>query len=211
MLDEAEGRHRQFRQLRGAGQAAIQKEFDVAVREGKLIRNFEPLMIPGLLQTSEYARYRVLAAIRNHDFPAADADASLGARMQRQQVLYETGRTFEFVIGEEALYRRLAPLPAMLGQIDRLLALDLPQVTFGIVPLDADLSEGLELVEAFLMVDNLVYLESYSALRDPKPRESSEYEGAADALRAEAVIGDEARHLLTRAGDHLRGLQRGAE
>jgi transcriptional regulator with XRE-family HTH domain len=206
LLNEAEGRERQIKHLAAGGQAAIQKEYDLAVREGKDIRNFEPLMIPGLLQTREYARYRVLAAIRNHAFPEDQADESLKARMDRQDVLWEPDRHFEFVIGEEALYRRLAPLPVLIAQIDRLLVLDLPHVTLGIIPLDADLSEGLELMEEFLLIDGVVYLETYAELRDPAPVESAEYEAVANALRAQAVTGDEARRLLIRAGDHLRGL-----
>lgn len=206
LLNEAEAASRQIKDLADEGQAEIQKKYDQAVREGKEIRNFEPSMIPGLLQTQEYARYRSLAAVRNHAFSADEADEGLKAKMKRRDVLWEPDRTFEFIVAEEALYRRLAPLPVMIGQIDRLLVLDLPHVTFGVIPLDEDLSDGLELMEGFLWVDGLVYLETYAELRDATPVESSEYEAIADALRAQAVTGNDARRLLIRAADHLRDL-----
>ena len=41
-------------------------EFDALVRGAKRIRNFEVLLIPGLLQTPDYARYRALEAVRLH-------------------------------------------------------------------------------------------------------------------------------------------------
>ncbi len=82
----------------------------------RLIRNFQPTVIPGLLQTAEYTR-SVLALGKTTDRAAA-----LAARLERQQVLHEPGRRFEFVISEQVL--RWAPGPlAQAGQIDRLLSL----------------------------------------------------------------------------------------
>ena len=45
---------------------------------------------------------------------------AVAARMQRQQVLYDTNRTFEFVTTEAALRIGAAPASVMIGQLDRL-------------------------------------------------------------------------------------------
>ena len=57
----------------------------------------------------------------------------------RQGVLYDQSKVFEFVIMEAAL--RLLPCPpqVMLGQLDRLMSMDLPNVTLGIIPFGPEL------------------------------------------------------------------------
>ncbi|MCA1672296.1 MAG: DUF5753 domain-containing protein, partial [Actinobacteria bacterium] len=50
-------------------------------------------------------------------------DDAVAARMQRQQVLYRTGKRFHFLIAESALRTRLCPPEVMIGQLDRLVAL----------------------------------------------------------------------------------------
>lgn len=66
------------------------------------VRNFQPTLVPGLLQTAAYAR-AVLEMGRTDVAPA------LAARMERQQVLYGSGRRFEFLMTEQAL--RWSPAP----------------------------------------------------------------------------------------------------
>lgn len=98
------------------GRDHLQDEARERTAAARLIRNFQPTVIPGLLQTAEYTR-SVLALGKTTDRAAA-----LAARLERQQVLHEPGRRFEFVISEQVL--RWAPGPqALAGQIDRLLSL----------------------------------------------------------------------------------------
>lgn len=97
-------------------------------RTARLIRNFQPTIVPGLLQTAEYAR-SVFSLGRTIDVPAAVAK-----RLDRQQLLHEPGRTFEFVITESAL--RWAPGPrALAGQGDHITSLaTLETVAVAVVP-----------------------------------------------------------------------------
>src|SRR4051812_5778766 len=48
-----------------------------------IIRNFEPTLVPGLLQTEEYAR-EVLAAVE----PAERVDSLVDLRIERQEIIF---------------------------------------------------------------------------------------------------------------------------
>lgn len=203
MLSEAETLHRQYRHLRRRGHAAIQQEFDRAVRQGKRIRNFEVSFIPGLLQTAAYARCRVLEAVRVYGFDPDGVEAAVAERMRRQEVLYETGRQFEFIMTEAALRLLVCPPGVMLGQLDRLASISgLPSITLGIIPLDTELSVAP--VNGFLTVDDVTYIETHGGLDDLRGQESADYDGIADGLLAESVTGDEAQRLLAAAATRLR-------
>ena len=73
--------------------------------------------------------------------PESQVEAAVAARMRRQEVLYEAGREFEFILMEVALLVRNCPAEVMLGQLDRLMGITgLRNVTLAIVPLDAMLT-----------------------------------------------------------------------
>lgn len=96
------------------------------------IRVFQPTVVPGLLQTPEYARL-LFGLGRTRDVAAAVA-----ARVERQQVLYEPGRRFEFLITEAALRWPLGGENVHTAQLDRVLSLaKLPAVSVTVLPADA--------------------------------------------------------------------------
>lgn len=103
--------------------------------DASLVRNCQLNIVPGLLQTAEYAR----VVIPQMD-PARSIShaASVAARIERQQVLYEEGRRFEFLIGEQAL--RWSPGPGvMAGQLDRLASVaTLRSVELRVLPIDRE-------------------------------------------------------------------------
>ncbi|MFI0966660.1 helix-turn-helix domain-containing protein [Streptomyces sp. NPDC021080] len=100
---------------------------------------YEPLIIPGLLQTAGYAR-EVVAA--NATTRTAEEVAALAeVRMARQAVLTQPERPLKFwaVIHEAVLHQRFAVRPnTMRDQLRRLLDVaELPNVTLQIMPLAA--------------------------------------------------------------------------
>jgi transcriptional regulator with XRE-family HTH domain len=203
LLSDAQAVHRQWRhQLRG-GHAALQAEFDALVRGAKVIRNFEVTFIPGLLQTPDYARYRILEAVRVQGTAAERVEETVRARMERQAVLYDTGRVFEFCITEAAFRLLPCPRPVMLAQLDRLMtASTLSNVTLGIIPFGVELAVAP--VVGFLTVDETTIVETFTA-GDPLPlRESAKYGPIFEDLMAEAVTGEEARRLIAAAAEALR-------
>lgn len=109
-----------------------------------IIRNFQPMLIPGLLQTEEYAT----AMIRNlmPQAPAEDVKLRVEIRMKRQQLLQQRETPLMFFIMDEAAVRRLVGgQQAMRRQIRRLLdESDKPTVTIEIVPFSAGAHPGMQ-------------------------------------------------------------------
>jgi transcriptional regulator with XRE-family HTH domain len=128
-----------------AGLADRQRDVRQLEASTKEHRNFTPAVVPGLLQTSEYAR-ALMTALHAQlsddgiaDSPTAAAEA-VAARMQRSQILQQPERQFRFVLTESVLRNRVAGPAAMLGQIERLREVaGQANVTVRIIPADADL------------------------------------------------------------------------
>jgi transcriptional regulator with XRE-family HTH domain len=126
-----------WRQRHRGGLTAIQENFRELELRTRQFRVFEPGVVIGLLQTSEYARH-IFAKVRRMYGGADEVDAAIRVRMQRQEVLYDPQRTFRLLMPEAVLRYRLAPPEVMRGQLDRLLAVTtLPNVEFGILPFEA--------------------------------------------------------------------------
>lgn len=105
---------------------------DEAVRSARLIRSFQCVVLPAMLQSAEYARHVFESA--PNSTPEAVGRA-VAARVERQSLLYEPGRESVFVL-TEAVLRTWPGNPAlMLAQFDRLLAVDsLSTVRLGVIP-----------------------------------------------------------------------------
>lgn len=132
-------RHDDWKQRHRSGLAALQEDIRDLEARTKLFRVFEPGIIVGLLQTSEYARH-VFRKVKRLYSAADQIDAAVRVRMQRQEILYDRTRTFRFVVTEAALRTALAPPEVMRGQLDRLLAVStLPNVEFGVIPFVSEL------------------------------------------------------------------------
>jgi transcriptional regulator with XRE-family HTH domain len=98
----------------------------------RLVRVCQMTMVPGLLQTAEYARQLMPQADPTGRF---DHAAAVAARMDRQKILYEEGRRFEFLIAEHAL--NWSPGPGVMpAQLDRLASMaTLASVELAILPI----------------------------------------------------------------------------
>jgi transcriptional regulator with XRE-family HTH domain len=139
------------------------RQLEVSSRE---IRTFQPAVVVGLLQTSEYARalltgYRTEQDDDDTTSPLAVSEA-VAARIQRSQVLYEPGRKFSFLMIEAALGNRVCGPADMLAQIGRLREVSaLPNVDVRIIPQDADLplppAHGFE-----IMGDRVVFVDLFN-------------------------------------------------
>lgn len=169
-------------------------------RDARLVRNFQPTIVPGLLQTAEYAR-SVFALGRTVDVPAAVAK-----RLDRQRLLHEPGRMFEFVVTESAL--RYAPgSRALAGQTQHVASLaTLETVAVVVVP-----AESLPLIpwHAFVLIypadgAPFVKLELFHGPQQiTDPGAVATYVEAWERLWAAGVHGDEARELLARSGGQM--------
>jgi transcriptional regulator with XRE-family HTH domain len=186
-----------------AGLAARQRE--VAEVEARTVRlwNFQPAVVPGLLQTAGYAR-RVLALADVSG--QRDVAAAVTARLERQAVLYDEGRQFEFVLTEAALRWRPGPPGLLLAQLDRLLSMaTLPNVRLGVVPWDREAAaapaNGFTVFdtgeEAVVLVETLS-TESFLT----GERHLEVYRQAFDRFREAAFFGEDAATAITTIKQH---------
>lgn len=105
--------------------------------EASAVVNFEALMVPGLLQTADYAR----ALIRGGqaEITEEEIERRVEIRMARQEVLNrEDPLRFSAVLDEAALRRRVGSEESMRGQLRHLLEIaKLPKVTLQVIPFNA--------------------------------------------------------------------------
>ncbi|TQN30331.1 helix-turn-helix protein [Haloactinospora alba] len=107
------------------------------------IREYHNFLVPGLMQTADYAR-ATFAAMRPF-VDAATIDQLVDSRLQRQRVLEDTDRPLMWVVLDETVIRRnIGGVVTMKGQIGHLLRLiDEHVLRLQIVPSDLSMPPGL--------------------------------------------------------------------
>ncbi|MGH3477510.1 MAG: helix-turn-helix domain-containing protein [Pseudonocardiaceae bacterium] len=193
----------EWRRMLGTGTRRRQQISRTLEAQTRLIRWYEPILIPGLLHTAEYAEAVMRRVIDFYQIPD-DLDAGVAARMERQHILYNGDHRFHFIIAQQALHTTVGDAGVMIGQLDRLLtAMSLPRVILGIIPANAGYRVP---TNQFIMFDNrLVHVETISAeLTISQPREIALYNKTFAELSRQAVTGQAARTLIATAHDDLR-------
>lgn len=162
----------------------------------------ETSVIPGLLQTAEYAR-RVFTMF-DPPYDGLDIPAVVASRLDRQVALFDPARRFEFLISEAALRWRVGPAPVMLSQLDRISSVStLKNVSVGLIPHAAPalthVPHGFVIFEATDGgADALVMVETTHAnLTINDPLHVALYRRQWSLLERTAVFGGAARDLLT--------------
>ena len=109
--------------------------------EATTLLSFQPTVLPGLLQTEDYAR-AVLHAGRYH---LTNVEGMVASRMERQKILYEPEDPpiFVAVIAESVLLQQAGDDVVMRGQMIRLIEmLGQDNVFVQVVPLDSPVGSG---------------------------------------------------------------------
>lgn len=134
--------------------------------EGKAtsLAHFQPLVVPGILQTSDYAR-AVIRDTADHDLSESEVDIKVAARLGRQGILSRTlPPQLDVLLHEPALRLPVGGPGVLAGQLRHLLELTRrARVTIQVVPLSAGPHPGLE--GPFVLMDfpadpPLVHLEN---------------------------------------------------
>ncbi|KDN19033.1 XRE family transcriptional regulator [Amycolatopsis rifamycinica] len=133
-------------------------------RSASLITNWSPLIIPGLLQTPDYARAQLTAS----DIKPEHADARLVARLKRQRILsgYDPVR-LRVIISELAIREVVGDAAIMSDQVDHLLTSAVrANISVRIVPAGVGYHPGK--IGMFTLYDfpsdpTIVYLEHHHA------------------------------------------------
>lgn len=177
-----------------------------------LLSYYLPASVPGLLQTTAYAR-RLLSS--GPDGVPADLAERVMGRIERQRVLYDESKRFRFVIPEAVLRWPYGPPddPAVrdehLEQLDRVAwASRRPNIELGILPLapvPVWRLNGFVIYDEVTGGDPLVHIEWLTRPYDEDEPAAVEMCRRAFAnLLAASVTGDEARRLISAAVDDLR-------
>jgi len=166
--------------------------FGQAGRESKLMRIFQPNIIPGILQTAEYAEAVLRRYIDFYRVPD-DLDQGVSKRLERQQLLYKGDHRFPYPDCRAGVVDHGRSDAVMAGAVGQLLAvIAYPRALLGTVPAQDELPMQ---VTNFVMFDTrLVLVEAITAeLTVTQPREI-------------AIYGD--RHRVRVAGRRERQVRR---
>jgi transcriptional regulator with XRE-family HTH domain len=193
----------EWRRMLGTGTKRRQEASIRLEAETHLFRWYEPVLVPGILHTAEYATAVMGRVVAFYGIPD-DLQAGVAARMERQQILYRGDHRFHFILAEQALRTTVGSPDVMTGQLDRLLTVvSLPRVSLGIVTARGDYRVP---TNQFIMFDDrLVHVETISAeLTISQPREISLYAKAFQELSRLAVYGQSAKALIRAALDDVQ-------
>jgi transcriptional regulator with XRE-family HTH domain len=182
------------------GRAAHQREIARLRDEAREVLIFQTAVVPGLLQTAGYARAVLQLA---NVFQLGDTAKAAATRIDRQSVLYEEERRFEFLITEAALRFHPGDAATLAAQYNKILTVcTLPSVTLAILPTGTPSS----IVQAHSFViykfrdgTAAVTVETYTReLTFTDPQEIQIYERIYESLRADAIVDDDARQFIAR-------------
>ncbi|MFC6016819.1 Scr1 family TA system antitoxin-like transcriptional regulator [Plantactinospora solaniradicis] len=118
------------------------REWVLIEREATMLRSYEPLVVPGLLQTEEYARMLHEGA---SPLIGEQMEQQVVARMERQAVLSrESPPVFVAVLDEHILHRPVGGPEVMAAQLRHLVEVGRrPRVHLQVVPTNAGAYPGL--------------------------------------------------------------------
>ncbi|GAA4893580.1 helix-turn-helix transcriptional regulator [Streptomonospora salina] len=185
--------------------------------EAGTLRFFEAEIVPGLLQTPDYAR----ALMRAHPSPVSEDEIERRTelRMRRQKtVLDDRPPQIRALLDESILYRPIGGRAVMADQMRRLLDIhDEPHVTVQILPFTAGAHSGLngsfdilEFPESDIHAPQLVHVENMtSSLYIEKTAEVAFYTAAFEHLRSAALPPEQTREVIREAERRLRSEEEG--
>ncbi|MFC7385029.1 helix-turn-helix domain-containing protein [Sphaerisporangium rhizosphaerae] len=173
-------------------------------REAETLRMWEPLMVPGLLQTEDYAR-AILS--REPGTTAEQTEEQVAARLDRQSILRRPMPPMLWVVLDEGvLHRPIAAHETMRGQFEHLLGVaQTSRISLQVLPYRAHSVVGL--LGGFVIADMqrgtspVAYIDSQSR-EDRVSDRSEEVEALAfryDVIRADALSRQDSLSMIKEA------------
>ena len=171
--------------------------------EATTIRSYEVQLIPGLLQTSEYARAVLRAHYRSEQSPE-QIEQRVKFRMARQQLVIEQNNTPIWAVLDEAVLRRqMGPPETMQSQYRRLLEFSEEyNITIQVLPFDAGVYSGVPVGFWIMQLaqpdpDVVVIEHRGGVLYLERPEEVVAYTHVFDRIRATAKGPEESISFIT--------------
>ncbi|MDT3398083.1 helix-turn-helix transcriptional regulator [Streptomyces sp. B1866] len=173
--------------------------------EAETVRNYELALVPGLLQTPDYAR--AITRALQPDRPSEKVNALVDVRLQRQnQALSREDPLSLWAIVDEAALRREVGSPAVMTRQVRALAeaSERTNITLQVLPFGA--GAHVALLGSFVIYGfpirsdlDVVYVEGQAgSVYLEREQDRTTYGHAFDLLRADALGVDQTRDFLTR-------------
>jgi transcriptional regulator with XRE-family HTH domain len=205
--DEGGGRHNWWHAYRGVLPPTY-RDFISLESQASAMRTLETSVVPGLLQTPEYARAVTRAAVSGLADEADDADERLDAlvavRLARQEVLHaDPPLELSAVLDEAVLRREIGGPEVMARQLRRLVeAARLPQVRLQVLPFSA--GEHIGITGPFVIfsfsstsdLDVVVLDHLTSSLYLERKEDLQAYTEAFNALRIHALSPEESMDCI---------------
>ena len=185
-------------------------EFAYAEAEATSIWNWEPQVVPGLLQTESYAREVIRGWFRMFSLPPAELEARVAARMRRQRLLTRDQPqppSFSAVTDESVIRRRFGDNAVMRQQLERLAEFPgLPNVEVRVLPLEGYHPIGagtfiyMQFPEQYDMpFHDIVTVEQLDReVLIEEVTQTNNYRVTFESLRANALEPEESRDLVLR-------------
>src|SRR5690606_18027389 len=158
-------------------------------RTATKITDWSPLLMPGLLQTSDYAR----VILANGNLPAQEVEPRVMMRMARRDVITRSRPVaFTGLIGEAALYNPIGGPEVMADQLRHVLKMaDSETITVQVVPTDSGWHPGLS--GPFILFDfadspSIVHIEHHrSSAFLYEEKDVEDYQTATENIRGVAM------------------------
>jgi hypothetical protein len=173
------------------------------------IRNFEPVVVPGLLETEEYARQMSRGGPRELD--REDIERRVQVRIERQRILTREDRPHLWAVIDEAVIRRVVGGPdVMAEQLRHLIeCAEQGKTTLQVVPFSAGAHAGT--TGPFIILDfpeptdpSVVYVETLAGdLYLEERADVDRYTLAFDRLLAAVLHPDDSVRLVQQAADAM--------
>ena len=199
----------------------IPEWFDVYIgleQAAASFRWYEAQLVPGILQTGDYAR--TVVRTDHPEDAEVDVDRRVQLRLKRQALLTRRHKTptWEIILDEGIVHRPIGGSEVMCEQLQRLREVaDLPNVTLGIVPFDAGVHTGVT-SGPFVLLDfpintgrrqpkepTTVYVEGFTgALYSDEQAHIEKYQIAFDGMRRVVLPEVKAKALLERAMKEMK-------
>ena len=203
------GSERNWHEISSTPDSKLLRDLTRFENEATAIYNFEPLYLPGLVQTAEYTRTLIRKATPTRS--EHEIEGLVAVRMNRQRVLDRADSPHLSLIIEEMVLRRtMGDSSMMAGQLQHLLAASARRhISVQVLPFDAE--------TAIAMLGSLIILECpdqptlcYEDSRSTSAfLEDEELIGRArlawTKLSAAAHSEDDSRQLITELVSQLRG------
>ncbi|MEV7983457.1 helix-turn-helix transcriptional regulator [Streptomyces sp. NPDC086519] len=204
--EDTAGRHHWWHAYRGVLPPAY-RDFISLESQASAMRTLETLVVPGLLQTPEYARAVTRAAVDRRDDEALDTLVEV--RLARQDVLHSDPPLELNAVLDEAVLRREVGGPGVMArQLARLVeAARLPQVRLQVLPFAAGAHIGITgpfVIFSFPSTSDLdvvVIDQLTSSLYLERKEDLQAYTEAFDTLRIHALSPEDSLDYIAAIAD----------